>query len=189
MIEREIRELDLVLEGALGRVDRLVGAASAGALSFEATSTQDQGDLPTFLQQVASGFERLEETWAPRIAAARDALDGFFRRLDEDVRQLAVVRTGERDTPDVATWVGWSGDTRTVSVAVVPPAVLAEHRTALHRRVLGRLIRIRMLAATVGVVARIAPLVTNPATAALALPIAFQYILTMAGQWRELVEL
>ncbi len=115
----------------------------------------------------------------------RADFDAFLNGIDEDILHFAVLHTGPTEAPRLSTRVGWSGDARTVIAAGSPRSLLAEHSRNLHRALRTKSIRLKMLAATATVAARISALSTTPLGAAMILPVAYQYIRSMADHWQS----
>lgn len=174
-------DFDGDLQQALGRVDRLAAMARSGAVHFSVgqdTNPAD-GDLIALLQDPAEAVKNI------RWEEVRADFDAFLIRIDEDILHFAVLHTGPQGSPLVSSHVGWSGDARTVIAADSPRSLLAEHSRNLHRALRTKSIRLKMLAATATVAARISALSTTPLGAAMILPVAYQYIRSMADHWQS----
>ncbi|HNH48371.1 MAG TPA: hypothetical protein PKY30_15120 [Myxococcota bacterium] len=178
-------DLDGTLDQALGRVDHLAAVARSGSLHFSVGEDTNpaETDLMALLRDPAEAEKQI------RWEEIRAEFDSFLVRLDEDILNFAVLHTGPKEAPLVSTRVGWSGDARTVIAASSPRSLLSEHSRNLHRALRTKSIRLKMLAATASVAARISALSTTPLGAMLILPVAYQYIRTMAAHWQSQLEL
>jgi len=174
-----------VLDQALGRLDYLALRSRSDALSFSVGEDTNPAevDLMALLREPEEAVKNI------RWEEVRAEFDGFLKRIDEDILYFVVLHTGLPAEAGVSTWVGWGGDARTVIAAGIPASSLADHRRNLHRALVNKGLRLKMLAATATVAARISALSTTPLGAVMILPVAYQYIRTMAEHWRSQLEL
>lgn len=182
MTETE-RQFDADMDRALVQMERLIVGVRSGSVSFSVGDTPPEtADLIELVQEpeAAGGTEPTADRWAE----ARAELDAFLSRVSEDIRNVAVVRSGEGDA-GISTWQGWGGSS--VSVVGGEGGDCAErHAATLRKRIVRALFRLRAFAATVTAATRIAALAAMPGGAMMALPVAFRYVRSMSRDWAEI---
>lgn len=110
-----------------------------------------------------------------RLARARRELTELVEHVVESLTSLAVV-----ETPDgrarVRTRVGWTGDVTTYVEPLATAALAHEHAAAVEARLTTSMIRLRLLTTVTVAAGKIATMLTTPASAVMALPIAYRCV-------------
>jgi len=207
--EAHMRQSARALESIPGRLDDLVSrtksrqkVAESQAVHFgidELGTGEDaaESELLNLVADVdASGvpvsvageqveFGIVDEVINPAIEQARSQLNTLLDQVNREVLHFAWVETAVGRATVAKTTVGWSGDAETVwSDGITSEEIKLHHRTlnfATHSRAL----KMRMAMTVMGGATKIAALMTNPAGAALALPVVYKYIRQILAQARE----
>jgi hypothetical protein len=160
------------LDAGVAHVDELAARLAAGMVSFAADGVD--GEVVAMLETCrAPGGPPADGAWA----RAREGLDSFLRQFEDQLGSLAVERSA------VATaWVGWGGSGTVVLRTDARPAEIAPQLGALRARAQSRLRLLRLLTATVTAAVRVSTRLALPGGAALALPVVFHYLRTLADE-------
>jgi hypothetical protein len=193
------------MESALGRLDGMFAHPSPptaeGDVSFDVSEfsgldeSSPEGQLLTLLQeaetpQPAKTVSFSTEDEEPgALDKAKDEFEHFMERINRDILNFAHVETSGADSLVAATRVNWTGDALTVFSAGATPGDLREHAETLRRELMARNLRLRMFATVTTAAGKISLLITNPASALLSLPMAYQYVSQLSKQWQALQSL
>ena len=124
------------------------------------------------------------ETVSGALGQAQVEFDAFMEKINRDVLNFAHVESGAADSPFAFTRVDWSGDALTVIDAHTSPEKLREHSQHLHKELLARNLRLRMFTTVATAASKITLMMSNPATAVMALPMAYSYVSQLSEQWK-----
>jgi len=131
-------------------------------------------------------FGILDETIHPALEQAKAQWNALLDQTDREVLHFAWVETAMLGEPLARTSIDWSGDAETVWVDGISLEQSALHHRALRFATHSRALKLRMFLTVTGGAAKMAALMTNPAGAALALPVVYRYVNQTLTQAREL---
>jgi len=159
-------------------------AAESELLNLVADLDASGASAPAASAQVEFGI--VDEVISPAIEQARSQFNALLNQVNREVLHFAWVETVMLGQSLARTSVDWSGDAETVWVDSI-----SLEQTVLHNRTLrfathSRALKMRMAMTVVGGATKIAALMTNPAGAALALPLVYRYVSQMLAQATEL---
>ncbi len=190
------------MNAALTRLDGLVErqqAVKSGAVSFDVSGhaappeEAPEAGLLILLDEAEKGPETVSfgfgETVSGALGQAQTEFDAFMEKINHDVMNFAHVESGSAGSPYATTRIDWSGDALTVLAAGTSQAERQQHSQRLARELALRNLRLRMLTTVASAASKILLIISNPASAVLALPMAYQYVSQLSEQWKAIQSL
>ena len=208
--EAHMQQSAQALESIPGRLDDLVArtqarqkAAGSQAVHFgidELGTAEDvtESELLDLLADVDSTvtathtahaqveFGIIDETIHPALEQAKSQFNALLNQINREILHYAWVETVSLGETLARTSVNWSGDANTVWMDGVSPEQTRLHNRSLRFATHSRALKMRMAMTVTGGAVKVAALMTNPAGAALALPVVYRYVSQMLTQAREL---
>ena len=177
----------LALESAPDKADHLVRTArstAGGEISFDASKGEalaaPEHEALRLLSILESGHEEVSfgagATAGDELERSEDRFRLAVERVIHLVSHLAWVETQVEGSLLGRSIVGWSGDMQTLWSEGVTEEVYWMHQRSLSQAMQSRLIQIHALVVTTQSAAKLAVLLTNPAGAILALPVAWKLV-------------
>ena len=175
------------LDTAPERADCLVKSArieTSGEISFDASKGEalaaPEHEALRLLSILESGHEDVSfgagATAGDELERSEDRFRLAVERVIHLVSHLAWVETQVEGSLLGRSIVGWSGDMQTLWSEGVTEEVYWMHQRSLSQAMQSRLIQIHALVVTTQSAAKLAVLLTNPAGAILALPVAWKLV-------------
>jgi len=127
-----------------------------------------------------------DEAINPVLERAKAQFDALLNQVNDEILHFAWVETAMLGETLARTSVSWSGDAETVWMDGLSMEQIILHNRALRFTTHSRALKLRMAMTVAGGAAKVAALMTNPAGAALALPVVYRYVSQMLTQAKEL---
>lgn len=182
-LQRSLQALDTAPE----RADRLVRSVRSGAggeISFSVIQGEAIAEPEEEILQLLSALEYGQEdvafgsgeTAGVELERSEDRFRLAIERVMHLVSHLAWVETQVEGLPLGRSIVGWSGDMQTLWSEQASEDIYWMHQHSLSQALQSRAIQIHALVVTTQSAAKLALLLTNPAGAILALPVAWKLV-------------
>lgn len=123
-----------------------------------------------------------------RLDRARRELSELVDRVMESLTSLAVVDTSHGSSR-AKTRVGWTGDVTTFVAPGTSPEVVRAHAATVEASLNRSMLRLRLFTSITAAAGRLAAVLTTPASAVMALPIAYRCVRDVYEQLSSLREL
>jgi hypothetical protein len=159
-------------------------AAESELLNLIADVDTGGASAPAAGKQVEFGI--VDEAINPALERAQSQFNALLEQVNREVLHFAWVETATLGQTLARTGVDWSGDAETVWMNGISLEQSALHNRALRFATHSRALKMRLFMTITGGAAKVAALMTNPAGAALALPVVYRYVSQMLTQAREL---
>jgi hypothetical protein len=184
-LQKSLRAMDTAPERA-ERLVRSVSFETGGELSFNADQEMSLAPPEEEALRLLTALEYGEEevvfgagagdSAKAELERSEDRFRLAIERVMRLVSHLAWVETQVEGSWLGRTIVGWSGDMQTVWSEEAGEAVYWMHQRSLSQALQARVIQIHALVVTTRSAAKLAVLLTNPAGAILALPVAWKLV-------------
>lgn len=168
-------------------IDQL-GAAEDAAESelLDLLADVDSAGTATHTADEPVEFGIIDETIHSALEQAKSQFNALLNQINREILHYAWVETVLLGETLARTSVDWSGDAETVWNDGISPEQTRLHSRSLRFATRSRALKMRMAMTITGGAAKVAALMTNPAGAALALPVVYRYVSQMLTQAREL---